>query len=545
MTIKELLEKQKENRLRVINKGADLERKVTSVESTETPDVVSFLPEDTILITTGMTYKDDQEALCRLIEDLDKLPCAGLAIKLGRFIDELESHVIEKADELGFPLFQIPSDLTLGDVYHQLLASLWNDQNEDLSFALNTQKKFSNLVLQGVSAKAFLNNVSMVLNKAVTLLTPFGEVIDRSRSCSEDDEKLAKILFEDYQLYETQGASIEHFRDQKNKKGRVLVYPIKVISRHAAHLFIFDSEDLVTDRQKLIIEQITQSLGTFLYEQMLRTFGEICERETYARALVGQDKADEKLQWTEDQLRILGKHHGIKQSDYYTVILGTMEPVVTRRFEPVKFSQREEKYIQIYSWLNHWLKDNFRDDVILFPQYEDFRFIFLNQGSKKMGRKHMVKLHDIIRKMMHLEMVFSLGNEMLEISSISYSYGEAVESYRDCEVNAGEEYIRYFMPKQATELLKTLPGDQTKKFCVHTLKSLAYPKDDMTMELQKTLRIYLEHNSSVTETANEMFLHRNTIKYRIKKCEELLECDFTETSQCFQLLLALVLAADK
>lgn len=545
MTIKELLDKQRENRLKVINRYADLERKVTSIESTETPDVVSFLPEDTILITTGMTYKDDQEALCRLIEDLDKLPCAGLAIKLGRFIDKLEPYVIEKADELRFPLFQIPSDLTLGDVYHQLLASLWNDQNEDLSFALNTQKKFSNLVLQGVSSKAFLNNVSMVLNKAVALLTPFGEVIDRSRSCSEDDENMARALFKDYCLYDMQGAMIEHFRDQKNRKGRVLVYPIKVISRHAAHLFIFESEDLVTERQKLIIEQITQSLGTFLYEQMLRTFGEICACGTYAKVLLGQEKTDEKLAWTEKQLCELGKPYGIRQSDYYTVILGTMEPVSTRRFETVKFSKREEQYIQIYSWLSHWLKETFRGDVIFFPQYEEFRFVFLNQGHKKLSRKHMVKLHDTIMKIMHVEMIFSMGNELMEISSIGSSYQEALESYRDCETNAGEAYIRYFMPKQATELLKTLPGDQAKKFCVHTLKSLAYPKDEMTLELQKTLRVYLEHNCSVTETANEMFLHRNTIKYRIKKCEELLECDFTETSQCFQLLLALVLVAAK
>lgn len=36
-----------------------------------------------------MAYKENQEKLCELILSLDKLPCAGLGIKLGRFIDEL------------------------------------------------------------------------------------------------------------------------------------------------------------------------------------------------------------------------------------------------------------------------------------------------------------------------------------------------------------------------------------------------------------------------------------------------------------------------
>lgn len=545
MTIKELLDKQKSKKLKVINEGADLDRKVTSVESTDVPDVVSFLPEDTILITTGMSYKDDQTELCKLIEELDKLPCAGLAIKLGRFIDELEPQVIDKANELGFPLLQISKNVTLGDVYHELLASLWNDQNDDLSFALNTQKKFSNLVLQGVSTKAFLNNVSMVLDKAVALLTPLGEVMETSRNCSEDDEKLAKILFDDYSLYESQTTQIEHFRDQKQKKGRVLIYPVKVVSRHADYLFIFDSEDLVTERQRLIIEQIAQTLGTYLHEQMRTTFAEMCARETYLKSLVGIDEKDGKLIWTEEQLLSLGKPHGIKARDSYTVIVATLEQPGTRKFEQAKFSQREEKYIQIYIWLSEWLEKKHRGDVILFPQCEEFRFVILAQGKNKLSEDQMKKIHDTLQKKMQVEMVFSLGNEMLEVRAISYSYREALESYKDGEVKAGEEYLRNFKPKQATELLKTLPGEQAKKFCLHTLKSLAYPKDDMTMELQKTLRTYLEHNASVTETASEMFLHRNTIKYRIKKCEELLESDFTDSGQCFQLLLALVLVADQ
>ena len=42
------------------------------------------------------------------------------------------------------------------------------------------------------------------------------------------------------------------------------------------------------------------------------------------------------------------------------------------------------------------------------------------------------------------------------------------------------------------------------------------------------LQCYLEHSGSVKETAEAMFVHRNTINYKINKIEEMLNCDLSE-----------------
>ncbi|MFR7744759.1 MAG: PucR family transcriptional regulator ligand-binding domain-containing protein [Acutalibacteraceae bacterium] len=55
-----------------------LDRPVATIESTETPDVISYVPKNCFIITTAMAYKENQEKLCELILSLDKLPCAGL-----------------------------------------------------------------------------------------------------------------------------------------------------------------------------------------------------------------------------------------------------------------------------------------------------------------------------------------------------------------------------------------------------------------------------------------------------------------------------------
>lgn len=57
-------------------------------------------------------------------------------------------------------------------------------------------------------------------------------------------------------------------------------------------------------------------------------------------------------------------------------------------------------------------------------------------------------------------------------------------------------------------------------------------------ELTKTLEVYLNSNCNVTTTADILYLHRNTLKYRMRKIEELLECDLHEFEDCAKLLVA-------
>lgn len=56
--------------------------------------------------------------------------------------------------------------------------------------------------------------------------------------------------------------------------------------------------------------------------------------------------------------------------------------------------------------------------------------------------------------------------------------------------------------------------------------------------LCETLEHYLNCNCNAKKTAEEMFVHRNTLNYRLKKISETLECDFEELNDCLELKLA-------
>ena len=53
-----------------------------------------------------------------------------------------------------------------------------------------------------------------------------------------------------------------------------------------------------------------------------------------------------------------------------------------------------------------------------------------------------------------------------------------------------------------------------------------------------TLATYLQNNQNAVSTSNLMFLHRNTIKYRIDKIIELTDLDLNNKDQVFNLLFS-------
>ncbi|MCB6492533.1 helix-turn-helix domain-containing protein [Coprococcus catus] len=57
--------------------------------------------------------------------------------------------------------------------------------------------------------------------------------------------------------------------------------------------------------------------------------------------------------------------------------------------------------------------------------------------------------------------------------------------------------------------------------------------------LLKTLQVYLETCLQYEKTARQLFVHKNTVRYRIAKCQKFLNTDFTDGKKNFQYTLSL------
>ncbi len=534
MILKDLLEKKQFQYLKVLNDNADLSRTVFTIESTETPDVAKYIPPNTLLIMTGMAFQNDPLRMCDFLEELNKRSCAGLAIKLGRFIDSLDQLVIDTADSLEIPLIQIPMDMTLGKVYQEILSYIWNNQNDYLLEALNAQQKISNLIRQGSSMKSIINNIALVLNKPIMVMDLFGEILEYSYTYMKTEREETAQQVRSFTKSKLSKSGYSIFDNKQGKHS--CLYPIKGVGRNTNYVIISDFDPREKEENVLLIEHIIMTLELYFYRGLYVKYNEMEVKEKYLSLLIDQI---EKESLNERQILAMGEFYGIKKMLEYRMVFLELGYEERRRFNQVNFSKKEERYILIYDWINNMLLQN--ENVIIFPQESKWRYVCLMQGDSCDSVDFFISIHDIVKEKFDFDIMVVLGGIVSSVVNLGNSFSEAEQCITDGSHDKEYPYLIRYKPKNMMELFKYIPEREIKVICEYTLKGLAYPHDQMEEELRKTLETYVFCNSSISKTAESLYLHRNTIKYRLKKCEEILETDLSDVSNCFQIQLALTL----
>lgn len=100
---------------------------------------------------------------------------------------------------------------------------------------------------------------------------------------------------------------------------------------------------------------------------------------------------------------------------------------------------------------------------------------------------------------------------------------------------------RYFLYDgfSVYHLFQALPDGVPKRFCHQKIWDLDNYDRQHNTELSITLQVYLEQTRSLSKTAEILFVHRNTVRYRINKCMELLGSDLTDGNETFAYILSL------
>ncbi len=131
-----------------------------------------------------------------------------------------------------------------------------------------------------------------------------------------------------------------------------------------------------------------------------------------------------------------------------------------------------------------------------------------------------------------------LGPEMPSVAEAHRSAKAALAGF--AVVKAWQKAAR---PINTEDLLaeRSLAGDMLAK---QTLVETIYrPLANNSPELLETLSTYLDTGRSLESTARELFVHPNTVRYRLKRISEIIGWDATGSREAFVLQVAMVLGS--
>lgn len=134
---------------------------------------------------------------------------------------------------------------------------------------------------------------------------------------------------------------------------------------------------------------------------------------------------------------------------------------------------------------------------------------------------------------------FGVGNVFCGKEGIARSLSQAKQAFHMVNACKVKEGIRYYNELGIYRIFFSLPDDQVLRDLYHSiLDDLILYDEKNHSELVPTLQIYLQEMGNITETAERMYVHRNTVKYRVKRIEEILGYDIHDFNSAFHLRLA-------
>ena len=524
--------------LQLLSSHSNLTQPLESVEITETPDVADFIPKNVMILTTAMIYKDDQEKLKPFIDSLKQAECTALGIKVGRFLDEISPEIVAYASAVDLPLIKIPSTQPLGGLLHEIVGYLRDSKTEQMSVAFDIQKRFSTLLMQDVDATRFIAEFAKILNAPIILLSPWQQVIAHSNyfyGNQKSAEFFIEQLSKDHFQQLAQEKKIFRLQDERQENIQVAGFPIRVNDYFPYYLLVLSPEQIPYPISEFAIDQAILVLTFMLFKnQKIAESFEHLKTDFLDRLLDTHQEALSKHQnWLE-----LWKNYRLINSDYYqlAIVYGVTKP---ENETHIRYQQAEGQLI--FQWQKEQLPE-ILPDVALFKLKNQNKSILIFQSKKNDHLMILQNLAERLQQALPITIRFALGNAYENLEDLPNSYIEA-SSTLEASLHAQKPAtVQLFHPKGLAGLFEKIGTEDVEYFCQQQLKELAYPTEPTLQELRKTLKVFLDFNCEITKTANALYLHRNTIKYRMNQCEKLLDTSIQEPETSLLLRVALELS---
>lgn len=136
----------------------------------------------------------------------------------------------------------------------------------------------------------------------------------------------------------------------------------------------------------------------------------------------------------------------------------------------------------------------------------------------------------------------SVSRYFLQPHMVRLHYCEAVEAYwlaTELKMLSRMPIVDYSEMAFYHMLEKTAPNCNLISFCDRKVLDLNKYDERHGTELVKTLQVYLDHCKDLNSSAAILNVHKNTVRYRIAKCLELLGSDLENGAEIFSILFSI------
>ena len=159
-------------------------------------------------------------------------------------------------------------------------------------------------------------------------------------------------------------------------------------------------------------------------------------------------------------------------------------------------------------------------------------------GYEKELQRAAAILEETLRVGGENRVVIGIGTVAMHLRELAKCYKEAQIAIEVGKVFDTEKYVISYESLGIGRLIYQLPTTLCEMFLMEVFKK--NPIDSLDQETLFTIHKFFENNLNVSETARKLFVHRNTLVYRLEKIKKLTGLDLREFDDAITFKVALM-----
>jgi purine catabolism regulator len=487
---------------RVLAGASGLDRVVTRLNVMEVPDIGPWVKADEFLLTTAYPLRGRPGTLPDLVADLDERGLAGLGIKLGRYLDEVPAEMLAVADELGFPLVQLPDGVSFDDIFNEVLTTLLNRQSQLLARSEEIHRAFLQLVLRGHGLPEITRDLAALLDGPAAIVDRDGEVLAHARL-----EELVADGPLPARVHLAPGEGVAHLDGTDGPQVPCVAVGILAGARQHGHVLGFG------DGHDRPVDLVTLENAATVAALELTKKAEVQAVEDKYRS----DLMHDLLREVEDRADVLRRAAGFGWDLARRVIVLVVR--LDRPAEPV-VPDEVRRRAPLVGLVRPAVLD--RDPSAAVVRFSNEVVIvtgaFDGADGRRDARTFARRLIEQASRSVGDTVSAGLSRPVHDVVDIAGAYEQATRALTIGRRVQGPGALAHFDDLGAYRILSLVDHAELRSFADEVLGALADDTDDAA-DLRRTLQVLLETGGNVAEAARRLHFHYNTLRYRIEKLE--------------------------
>ncbi|NOZ73718.1 MAG: hypothetical protein GXP38_17805 [Chloroflexi bacterium] len=508
---------------RLLTRPYNLDNVIEYVDIIEIPYIPDWEAENHLFLTSFYAIKDDIQEQIHTIEILAEKKCAALVFQQG-VIEHLPESVIQRADQLGLPLIEVPEEVEYRTIITPLVGAILRDKSFLLQRSQDIHRRLMDLILNGQGLGALAKALSELVHRPVAIVDMWNNII-ATPDFEDVDHIRENVRTGTMCLHQNQDWTLHWYSSHGLWLAPILsghkavVEGFVVVSDPAKRL---DQFDLVAIEQTATIA----ALDLVKQKAVLETERRL-KRDFIEDVLGGEHHSPEAIL---ARARALGWVLTGKQ----VVMLVDLDSFERNYLAP---SQQGEAYYQeikeqfLYAVSQIVTKHNplsiivdRSDSIIVLPHFEE-------ELPPAAARRQVKALSEIIREQApkrpnDLRISIAIGGFADSLAELSRSYREARMALMVGRKLALEKPVIWYDDVALyVQLDRLVKQPETRRWFEQIIGPLIdYDRNNDT-ELVKTLEVYFDANQMSQRAAYQLSIHPKTLKYRLRRIEEILGTD--------------------